>query len=115
MVTPREAFEARKLASKYGIVGKVAGNYRMAGYEVEVVDPSGGGPVSFRAVRRGESLAVRVYSKSGRIPVGVVEELASQAGGAKPVLVVYGSGPKVYGELLEKAKSLGVTIRRFRV
>ncbi|MCE4604560.1 MAG: hypothetical protein F7B20_06315 [Aeropyrum sp.] len=114
MVTSEEAFEAKKLAAKYGVVGRVAGSYRMAGYEVEVLDASLDSPLNFKAWRRGEKLAVRVYSKSGRVPAGVVEELASKAEGWKPVLVLYGAGPKVSGEVLEKSRELGVSIRRFR-
>ncbi|BAA80995.2 hypothetical protein APE_1985.1 [Aeropyrum pernix K1] len=114
MATAREAFEAKKLAARYGVVGKVAAGYRMAGYEVEVVDGSPEATANFKAWRRGESLVVRVYMKSGRVPVSVVEELASASGGSKPVLVLYGSGPKLTSEVLEKARELGVSIRRFR-
>ncbi|BAN90716.1 hypothetical protein [Aeropyrum camini] len=114
MATAREAFEAKKLAARYGIVGKVAASYRMAGYEVDVMDGSAEAPAHFKAWRRGESLVVKVYQKSGRVPISVVEELASASGDSKPVLVLYGSGPKLTSEVLEKARELGVSIRRFR-
>ncbi len=114
MTTAREAFEAKKLASKYGVVGKVAARYREAGYQVRVesVDPEA--PIHFRAWRKGEKLAVKVYWASGRVPVEVVDKLAEAAGGAKPVLVLYGAGPKSHGELVDKAREKGVSIRRVR-
>ena len=116
MTTAREAFEAKKLEARYGVVGKVAALYRRAGFDVKVVDSSEDAPVNFVAKKKGERLAVRVYKKSGKLPLEVVEELAKNAGeGFKAILVVYGAGPKITGEALAKAKELGVSIRRVRV
>ena len=119
MVTAREAFEAKKLAARYGVVGKVAGRYRTAGFQVRVDSAEADADYNFVAWRRGEKYAVKVYNKSGRVPEDVVEKLAraaaEKAGGARPVLVLYGAGPKVTEGLLEKARSLGVSIRRVRV
>ena len=116
MTTAREAFEAKKLAQKYGVVGKVAGRYVTAGYKVDVVTTSEEAPYHFTAARRGEKLAVLVYSKTGKIPLKVVEGLAGKAKeeGLKPVLALYGAGPQVSEELLGKARELGVSIRRVR-
>ena len=115
MVTAEQAFEAKKLASRYGVPGKVAARYRMAGYEVEMLSNDPKAPLHFRAWKRRESLAVRVYWSSGKVPANVVEELASNAEGkGRPVLVLYGAGPRVSEELLSKAKELGVSVRRVR-
>jgi len=116
MTTAREAFEAKKLATKYGITGKVAGAYRTAGYHVEMVSTEDQAPYNFIASKKGERLTVKVYSRTGRVPVEVAESLASAAAekNAKPILVLYGSGPKVTAELVDKAKQLGVSMRRFR-
>ncbi|MCE4627918.1 MAG: hypothetical protein F7C34_02050 [Desulfurococcales archaeon] len=114
MTTAREAFEAKKLAQKYGIIGKVAARYREAGYDVKVENTSPDAPYHFTASKKGEKLLVKVYGRSGEVPASEVEALAS-AGQAKKVLVLYGAGPKVSSALLEKAKELGVSIRRVRI
>jgi len=115
MTTAREAFEAKKLEAKYGVVGKVAGLYRRAGYDVVVETVDEEADYNFIAKKKGEKLIVKVYKKSGKVPVEVVEKLAGAAGeGVKPILVVYGAGPKLTGELQAKAKELGVSVRRVR-
>ncbi len=116
MTTAREAFEAKKLAQKYGVIGKVAGRYVTAGYSVDVVTTDSTAPYHFTAVKKGEKLAVRVYEKSGRVPTSVVLELAEKAksDGYKPILVLYGSGPKVTDEVVTVARDNNVVIRRVR-
>jgi len=116
LTTAREAFEARLLASKYGPVGRVAANYRAAGYEVKVLDATAREPVSFIAWKRGERLAVRVVMASGPVGTDVVNALKEAAAkeNAKPILVLYGRGPKITKEALEAAKREGVSLRRFR-
>ncbi|MCE4602679.1 MAG: hypothetical protein F7C08_02245 [Desulfurococcales archaeon] len=113
MTTARETFEARALKRKYGVVGSVAARYRMAGYRVEVLE---GGAADFVARRRGEGLAVKVYSSNAPIPVNVVEELASYASnnGLRPVIILYGAGPRLAEDALEKVRSLNVSVRRVR-
>ncbi len=114
MTTAREAFEAKKLAQRYGVVGKVAGRYREAGYQVEVAAADEESPVNFTAYKKGEKLAVKVVWRSGPVALEVVDSLAEAAEGAKPVLVLYGAGPKATGALLERAREKGVSIRRVR-
>jgi len=116
MTTAREAFEAKKLESKYGVVGKVAGLYRRAGFDVTVESAEEEAVFNFTAKRKGERLVVKVYKKSGRVPVEVLEKLAEAAKekGFRPILVVYGAGPKLSSELQARAKELGVSLRRVR-
>ena len=116
MVTAKEAFEAKKLAAKYGVVGKVAGRYRIAGYQIEILDPSEEAIANFIAYKRGEKLIVKVYNKAGYIDTSVIEKLSHEASSrnSKGILILYGAGPKVKGELIEKAKELGISIRRVR-
>ncbi|NOZ31102.1 MAG: hypothetical protein GXO68_04040 [Crenarchaeota archaeon] len=116
MTTAREAFEAKKLAQKYGVVGKVAGRYREAGYKVDVVTTDEEAGYNFTAYKKGEKLAVKVFHKSGQVPVEVVEKLASEAKEQeyKPILVLYGAGPKLSESVLSRAGELGVSIRRVR-
>ncbi len=113
MTTAREEFEARKLEAKYGVPGKVAALYRRAGYQVKMEDAEG---VDFLAWRRGEKLAVKVYSASGQVPMSVVDALIEEAGkhSAKPVIVLYGAGPRLTGEVREAAKQKGASVRRVR-
>ncbi len=116
MATEREVFEAKKLESKYGVVGKVAARYRMAGYAIEVVDEKEGAPVNFIASKKGEKLAVKVVYKSGKVARGLVDKLAEESNkaGARPVLVLYGAGPRVTNELLETIRASGIGLRRVR-
>ncbi|MCE4624690.1 MAG: hypothetical protein F7C35_02340 [Desulfurococcales archaeon] len=113
MTTAREAFEAKKLAAKYGVVGKVAARYRTAGYQVVVKTTDEAAPFHFTATRKGEKLLVKVFHRVGQVPVEEVEKLAG-AGEGKKVLVLYGAGPKLSGEVTNKAKEVGVSIRRVR-
>ncbi|MEB3816422.1 MAG: hypothetical protein LRS46_00555 [Desulfurococcales archaeon] len=116
MVTAKEAFEARKLAAKYGVPGKVAALYRMAGYIIDVISTDEDAPIHFKASKRRESLAVKVYWRSGRVSPELVEGVAGRAKelNSKPVLVLYGSGPRITQDALNRAKELGVSIRRVR-
>ena len=116
MTTAREAFEAKKLAQKYGIVGKVAGSYRTAGYEVIMRSTSNDANFNFIAKKKGEKLLVKVYDKTGKVPQSVIEKLAEAASkeGGKPILVLYGGGPKVDSTTINMAKEKGISVRRFR-
>ena len=114
MVTAREAFEAKKLAAKYGVVGKVAGRYRTAGYQVKVVSTEESAPYNFVATKKGEKILVKVYHKAGPVPADVVEALA-QSGEGKKVLVLYGAGPRITDQLLEKARGNNISLRRVRI
>jgi len=115
MVTAKEAFEAKKLASKYGVPGKVAARYRMAGYNIEMLSAEPDADAHFKAVKRRESLIVRVYWSSTKVPEDVLERLANVAGKSlKAVLVLYGAGPRVTEEFLNKAKELGISVKRVR-
>jgi len=109
-------FTKKKLERRYGVEGYVAGRYVEAGYSVTMRFKTPGGVVSFVAKRSGELLAVDVVN--GTIEVGreMVEAIAEKAASirAKPVLALYGSGPRVTEEALGAAREKGVTIRRFR-
>jgi predicted RecB family endonuclease len=116
MTTAKEAFEAKKLAQKYGVIGKVAGRYRESGYKVDVLTTDDEADYNFTAVKKGEKLAIKVYHKSGTVPVEVVEKLAgkSKEEGFKPILILYGAGPKLTEQVSAKAGELSVSIRRVR-
>ena len=113
VTTGREAFEAKLLAMKYGVPGKVAGLYRSAGYQVDMVLSD---DLDFIARRKGEGLGVKVFQKPGQPPEELLDKLSAAAKerGLKPILVLYGAGPRISSELREKAKGLGISVRRVR-
>ena len=114
MVTAREAFEAKKLEARYGVVGKVAARYRIAGYQVQVETTDSSASYNFVATKKGEKILVKVYNKTGQVPVSVVEALAGSGPATKKVLVLYGRGPKITRQLLDAAREKGVSLRRIR-
>ncbi len=116
MTTAREAFIAKKLRSRYGPVGYVAGLYVKAGYSVRVGVSVGGRSLDILASKEGVRLAITVITGSGTYGRSVVEEAKKlgDALGAKPVLVLYGSGPKLSEEAVKAAEELGVSVRRVR-
>jgi len=113
LTTGREAFEAKLLAMKYGVPGKVAGLYRSAGYQVDMLLSD---ELDFIARRRGEGLGVKVYQDPGQPPEDLLSRLSAAARerGLKPVLILYGAGPRVSGEVRDRARELGISIRRVR-
>ncbi|MCE4610459.1 MAG: restriction endonuclease [Desulfurococcales archaeon] len=117
MATAREAYEARLLASRYGPIGKVAGNYRVAGFQVKVISSSEDAPLNFIAWKKGgERLGVKVRVKSGPVDRSEIEALKAEAekNNAKPILVLYGKGPRIARELVEEARRMGVSLKRVR-
>ncbi len=109
-------FTKKKLAEKYGVEGRVAGLYVEAGYSVEMHHPVKGDRVSFVARKEGVVVAVDVVNGSVRVTGEVVSKIAEKAKvlGAKPVIVLYGSGPRLTEEAQNLAKELGVAVKRVR-
>ena len=116
MSLARIVFTSRKLAEKYGVEGKVAGKYVEAGYSVRMRFETAAGTVSFVAKKESTILAVDVIDGTITVTAEHVKKLAEKAKSinAKPVLVLYGSGPRLTDEAKKTASELGVTIRRVR-
>ncbi len=116
MSLARIIFLQKKLREKYGPEGYVAGLYLEAGYNVTVGFETGKGRVSVKAVKGGETLAIDVLVDKRVYGPEVVQAIAEKAKsiGARPVLVLYGAGPELSKDALEKAKELGVKVRRVR-
>ncbi len=108
-------FIQKRLEEKYAEVGKIAGKYVEAGYTVSVKQTKTRRGVIDIVARKGETYAIDVYKKTGPVPVSIIEEIAEKAKAinAKPVLALWGRGPKVTEEVLKKAGELGVKIKRF--
>lgn len=116
MSLARIVFEKKKLEARYGIEGVVAGRYVEAGYRVEPGFKTSHGVLSFVARKNGVILAVDVIYSSTIVGVDTLKTLVEKARSVngKPVLVLYGSGPKLSKEAVEAAKTLGVVLRRVR-
>ena len=112
----RIVFTKKKLSRKFGVVGKVAGRYVEAGFTVHVGFKTAEGEVSFIAKRGGQVYAVDVVNGSVDVGPATVEAIARKAASikARPVLVLYGSGPRLTDDAKKKAEELGVLIRRVR-
>ncbi len=104
----RRTYLANTLVRKYGILGKVASRYVLAGFSVRVFKDY------ILARGRGESRVVCVITNvkelSDKLPR--VKELAKKLL-SKPTLVVYGKC-KIPDELIEKVTSEGVGIKFVR-
>ncbi len=109
-------FTSKKLAEKYGVEGRVAARYVEAGYSVRMRFPTPKGTVSFVAKKESQVLAVDVISGSRRVTGNDVRSIAEKARAinAKPVLALYGAGPKLDEDAKKLAAELGVSLRRFR-
>ena len=116
MSLARIVFMKKKLSRKFGVVGKVAGRYLEAGWSVHIGFETGAGTVDILAKKEGQVLAIDVVDGSVRVGPDAVEAIARKASRlrAKPVLVLYGSGPRLTEEAKAKARELGVTVRRVR-
>ena len=113
----RVEFLKKRLAKRYGIIGRVAGRYVEAGYSVELSHPTRSGTIDVVARKAGTIIAITVLHGSVKVTASHVEEAARRAEhlNAKPVLVLYGRGPKVSQEAVAKAEELGVELKRVRI
>ncbi len=116
MSLARIVFMQKKLSKKFGVVGKVAGRYLEAGFSVHIGFETPEGRVDIVAKKEGQVLAIDVVDGAVKIEPETVEVVAKKARSinAKPVLVLYGAGPKLTDEAKAKAKELGVQLRRIR-
>lgn len=109
-------FQQKKLEQRYGIEGRAAGRYIEAGFSVRMHVNTKHGRVSFVAIRGGEKLAADVISEKKELGREVLEAIEQKARslGARPVLILYGSGPSLNAEAKEYAKEKGIVVKRIR-
>ncbi len=109
-------FVQKALMEKYGSIGIVASRYLEAGFSVRVNHPTRLGPVHIIASGNGMRLAIEVFSEPRDVPRDVVEKLIEKAKlvRAKPILVLYGNGPKLSDELYRFCREHGIKVRRIR-
>ncbi len=105
----------RKLTKRFGIKGRVAARYVAAGYSVTVNPPLEG--VDFTASKHGVRYAGIIFWEKKSIGPEIIEKAHAigEKYRVKPVIVLYGSGPKITAEALDKARELGVLVRRIRI
>ena len=109
-------FVQKALIEKYGHIGIVASRYLEAGFSVRVNHPTRFGPIHIVASGNGMRLAIEVFSEPREVPQDILEKLIEKAKlvRAKPVLVLYGNGPKLGNEIFKFCKEHGIKVRRMR-
>ncbi|HDD26774.1 MAG TPA: hypothetical protein ENF75_06810 [Acidilobales archaeon] len=112
MTASEAIFKAKLLQKKFGIIGKVAGNYLLAGFNVKVI---GRDYLSFIAIRGGERYGVLVVENIKDV-VAKAEKLVNVAKKLNliPVLVIYGRQGLLPPDVYEKIRELGVKVKYFR-
>ena len=109
-------FTQKILKEKFGVKGIVAGRYLEAGYHVRIDYETSKGKVDVYAVKENNKYAIKVIDKNTNVAIDEVNEIYEKAKSinAKPLIILYGSGPKVPEDVLKKAQELGVNFRRMR-
>ena len=109
-------FQQKKLEQKYGVEGKVAGRYVEAGFHVRMHVATKHGTVSFVAIKGKEKFAVDVVNGKKVLGKADLDSLKKKAESlsAKPVLVLYGSGPRLDDEAKNYAKENSIEVKRIR-
>ena len=116
MSLARIRFIQKSLIEKYGILGHVASRYLEAGLSVRVLHPTRYGPIHIVVNGNNTRLAIEVFAESREVPREVVERIVEKAKliKAKPVLILYGDGPKLTDEVFDLCRKYGVKVRRIR-
>ncbi|MET1160835.1 MAG: restriction endonuclease [Thermoprotei archaeon] len=117
MVTARERFIVNRLLEKGGVVNKVATRYVAAGFNVRVkpnindIDI-----IAIRNTKMGERYGIKVLHEKREYGVEVVNRVLEtcKQHSLKPVLILYGSGPRLSEEALNRAREEGVIVKRIR-
>ncbi len=114
MTSARQIFLMKRLIRKYRVKGRVASRYIAAGYSVTINPPLEG--VDFTASKHGVRFAGIILSDKKMYDVDIVEKAheISEKYRVKPILILYGSGPRLSPKALEKAREYGVIVRRVR-
>ncbi|MCS7111285.1 MAG: hypothetical protein RMI45_00950 [Ignisphaera sp.] len=101
---------------RYGVIGRVARRYLMAGYSVEFMHPTRYGSIHIIARRGSEKIAVEVFEKPSSVTMDTATRLLekSRLVGAKPLLVLYSSGPRMDSTMRNYCAENGIRIRRIR-
>ena len=101
---------------KYGIKGVVAGRYVEAGYNIVFDFKTPHGTIDIVATKGGDKVAIDVIWESREVSSSDIENLVNKAKSinARPVLAIYGNGPKITDDAKRKAHETNVIIKRVR-
>jgi len=104
-----------KLIRESGVLGKLASLYVASGHNVTLNFKVKKSVIDILAQKDKAKYAIKVHLTSNPVNTREVEEIANASSkiNAKPILIIYGSA-KVLNDALEKAKELGVKIKRVR-
>jgi len=116
MVTAKARFISKLFRERYGVIGIAAGRYISAGYGVKFNIRSGEVVFDIVALKENEKLAIKVYNGKVILEIEDVNKIIDAAKNinAKPVIILYGRGPKVSDELINKLDEIEISIRRIR-
>jgi len=116
MATAKARFISKLFKKRYGVIGIVAGRYVSAGYGVKFNIRSGEIVFDIIALKENEKLAIKVYNGKATLKIDDVNKIVNAAKNinAKPVIILYGKGPKVSDELINKLDEIEISIRRIR-
>ena len=106
----------KKLIRRYREIGIVASRYVEAGLHVRVMHPTRYGHIHVLATGNRQRLAIDVYKNAGEVDEEFVNRLVEKARllKAKPILILYGDGPRISGDTYKKLIELGVKVRRIK-
>ena len=115
MVWTWAARKISKLIRESGVLGKLASLYVASGHNVTLNFKVKKSVIDILAQKVKAKYAIKVHLTSNPVNTREVEEIANASSkiNAKPILIIYGSA-KVLNDALEKAKELGVKIKRVR-
>ena len=115
MVWTWAARKISKLIRESGVLGKLASLYVASGHNVTLNFKVKKSVIDILAQKDKAKYAIKVHLTSNPVNTREVEEIANASSkiNAKPILIIYGSA-KVLNDALEKAKELGVKIKRVR-
>ncbi len=113
----RAKYICRIYEKKYGVVGRIAKRYIMAGYSVEFMHPTRYGSIHIVARGDGQKIAIEVFDKSSTVSMETVSRLLEKSKliGAKPILILYSNGPRIDNEVYRYCIENGIKIRRIKV
>jgi len=113
LVTARQGFIVNKLLRKGGVINKVAAHYVKAGFSVRI-KPDQSSRIDFTAVKRSEKYCIKVLWEDKLDEENLARFIeACRDIKYTPVLILYGSAPKISQEILSKYIN-EVKIRRIR-
>ncbi len=112
----RIRYMQKVLEEKHGIKGVVAGRYIEAGYNVVFDFKTPHGTLDIVATKGGDRVAIDVVWESKEVSSSDIENLVNKAKSinARPVLVLYGDGPRITDEVKRKAQEMKVIVKRIR-